>query len=448
MPAIIFVVGEVFNRTGTLRGFKWAGGQMSIGIYATGMMVRRQRFLSAKPSAGAFAETLRNWLDRRCEHLRFRPTVVTQEGDCFHIVAFVHPAGGEIVIRLDAGNRLTLESTTNPVGPGFHAFVCDVVDGISNDMTVKWSSVEDDIEFMEHRDFSRLQGEMTNWLQHLAVTCVDRMSDHTNLALAMPLGGQPKLQHGMISMPSGPRPWNWLRSVARKESDGREFFAWWGREWRVDERVGWLNAALWNLTSFEKPQNQEEADTQELVLRHASKLLSDGIDVGPVAADLADLSRAEGGTHAYLFDVQSGNGTIGYRRLPTTHAISGGWSITIPGHFAITVEDNTWIAYDNDRTVRFSSYHIASDDSPERFLETLPVSSGFETLPLDTRDDTVYRVSYGQGTPEDGCDWVIRCEAVNLPHLGSLTIAVKSSHRSWAIEVPNSLRFTRREQDL
>lgn len=420
---------------------------MSIGIYATGI-VRKQGILSAKPSAGAIAEALRNWLDYRCEHLRFRPTVVTREDDCFHVVAFVHPAGGEIVIRVDADNQITLESTTNPVGPGFHALVCDVVEGINKELNVKWSSIEDDIEFFRHRDFARVQSEMTKWLQHLAAICVDQMSDHTNLAIAMPIGGQPKLQPGMISMPSGPRSLAWLRSVARRESDGREFFAWWGREWRVDESIGWLNAALWNIASFEQPQNQEEADTQELVLRYAAKLVNDGGDCGAMAADLADLSRAEGGTHAHLFDVHSGNGTIGYRRLPTTHALSGGWSITIPGHFAIMVEDNTWIAYDNDRTVRFSSYQIASDDSSERFLETLPVSSGFETLPLDTRDGAVYRVSYGQGTPEDNCDWIIRCEGVKLPHFGSLTIAVTSQYRSWAIEVPNSLRFHQREQDL
>lgn len=417
---------------------------MSIGIYATGV-TRKQSLFSARPSAEAFAETLRNWLDRRCEHLRVRPTVVTQKGGCFHIVAFVHPAGGEIVIRADADGQITLESTTNPVGPGFHAFVCDIVEGINKEMNVKWSSFEDDIEFFEHRDFSRVQSEMTNWLQHVAAFCVDQMSDHTNLAVAMPIGGQPKLEPGMVSMPSGPRPLSWLRSIARKESDGRDFFAWWGRDWRVDERIGWLNAALWNQTSFESPQNQEEADMQELVLRHAAKLLSEGVDLGPLTGDLADLSRAEGGTHAYLFDTRAGNGTIGYRRLPISHALAAGRSVTIPGHFAIMVEDDTWIAYDNDRTVRFSSYQIASDESPEKFLETLPISSGFEALPLEIHDGTVYRVSYGQGTREDECDWIIRCEAVNLPHLGSLTIAVTSPHRSWAIEVPNSLRLNRRE---
>ncbi|MCC5822333.1 MAG: hypothetical protein LAT64_06330 [Phycisphaerales bacterium] len=407
-------------------------------------MIRKHGFLGAKPSADAFAETLRVWLDHRCEHTLFRPASVTRDGDRVHVVAFVHPAGGEIVVELDDRDRITLESTTNPVGPGFHAFVCDAIDAIGEELKVRWSSVEDDTGFFEHRDFNRLQSEMTSWLQHVATICVERMSDHSNLAVSMPISAQPQLQPGMVSMPAGPRPLSWMRSVAGKQSDGKEFFSWWDRGWTVDERVKWTRAALWNLTSFERPQNQEEANLQQLVLRHAAELVTDGADFGPMAADLTDLSRAEGGTYDHLFTDHAGGGEIGYRRLPMTHSIARGWTITLPGHFAIVVEDNTWIAYDNDRTVRFSSYEIQSDEPSEKFFDSLSVFDGFEALPLESQDGTVYRVSYGPGTPEDECDWLIRCEAANLPDLGSLTIAVSSPHRDWAFDTAKQLKFTRR----
>jgi hypothetical protein len=123
--------------------------------------------------------------------------------------------------------------------------------------------------------------------------------------------------------------------------------------------------------------------------------------------------------------------------------ISHGWSITLPGHFAVIVEDDTWIAYDNDRTVRFSSYKIRSDDTPERLLNSLSIPDGFEALPLETRNGAVHRVSFGRAKPEDDCDWVVRCEVVNLPNLGCLTVAVVDRYHSWGIEITGNLRFTR-----
>lgn len=415
---------------------------MSLEIRAEGV-IRRHGVFGTKPSAEAFAETTRAWLDHRCEHLRVRPAAVTRDGDSFEVVAFVHPAGGHIVVRVDTHGRVTLESTTNPVGPGFHAFVCDTVDAVGAELKVKWSGVEDETGFFDHRDFARLRQVMTNWLRHLATFCVEQMSDGAPLALSMPIGPRPELQPGMVAMPMGPRPSGWLRSVAAKQSDGNEFFAWWDQGWGVPDRVRWLHAALWNVTSFEEPQNQEEANLQQLVLRHAAALVTDGADLGPMSADLADLSRAEGGTYECHFANHAGGGAIGYRRLPATHLISHGWSITLPGHFAVIVEDDTWIAYDNDRTVRFSSYKIRSDDTPERLLNSLSIPDGFEALPLETRNGAVHRVSFGRAKPEDDCDWVVRCEVVNLPNLGCLTVAVVDRYHSWGIEITGNLRFTR-----
>ena len=80
--------------------------------------------------------------------------------------------------------KLCISAKTNSAGPGYHAYLIDILDGLG----VKPTSVEDEAGYYETRDYTALQNEMAHWLKvvgSMVVDAIDKGSSNLAVSLSM-----------------------------------------------------------------------------------------------------------------------------------------------------------------------------------------------------------------------------------------------------------------------
>ena len=358
-------------------------------------------------------------------------------------VAFVlHPLA-EAVTLTDEGGAVTLEAMTSSVGPGYHAFVCDLARELADELATPWAEDDeeygDETEFFEHGDFGRLQEEMLAWLGSLAAAVLEQVEpDSSELAVAMPLGDR-FVNLDFANTPLGPRSREWFEAVARDASRGIDFFAWWERGLGASYLAGRALAELWNRIPWRPPLDEDE----ERLMRETLELLRAAHEAEPdrplpwaAWVELARLVDDAVPTDVTEAAERDESPPIGYRRHDVVAALPGGWSVRVPGSLAAGVdEEGAWVAHDVSRSVYAS---VLSTGGQPVDLSDLEPEEGEEHA---HDDEGARRRAWAAVEQEaEGPELVLRGVAASGDSVATITITCEPADEQWALGVWRSLR--------
>lgn len=267
-----------------------------------------------------------------------------------------HPAAQGVEVS-DEG---IVSATTTPVGPGYHAAVCDAIEKASRELGITWDRAPDDAPAVE--------AQTLQWLRTVSSWVLENDAS-SGIHLAMPLSHRYRMP-GVLT-PTGPRDAAWFRAVVDDPRNGIDFFPWWTPGRNAAELLGRARCLMWTEMRWRIPETEEEDDLESEICDLLEKAwkLDPTLDYpvrewAELPGDIPDEvhERAERATGPL----------IGYRRYPVRVELAGGWSVEIPGEFSEEWEDNTWSAWHEGRTVWFDGFD--KDAPAEELVESAPAA--------------------------------------------------------------------------
>jgi hypothetical protein len=431
---------------------------LGLGLH-TGAVLNRRGLFRRRPSAEAVLGEIERAVDD-CLRPPLPRQFLVQDRDEEGLHVTLHPAGAPIDVATDEHGHVVLSAMTNAAGPGFHAAVVDLVDGLAErcDLTWRWSDAAgafgDETGYQESRDFTRLQVTMLEWLQDTA-RCVLELEDDewAHVGLCMPLGTSVIGDYFAVS-PLGYWARDWLERVAEEPVSGPDhlgatFFPWWNRE--LDASF-WLNAGkvlCWIDLSWSPPRSQAERDRYQLALDCFER--ARGLDA---RISLPDREIGEIGSlllHEGVDRPPERLG-IGFRRGLLRRPLTGRWTIALPGYFR--AEDEEDVEEDvmetatyrfADRTVRGSSFRAKADRPGARpanyFVRKRRTEYEGDGPTFDVDESDLNGFACVEDAVEDGEAYrILHGIAGRGEHLCILTIAFTDpSDEDWAVEVWRSI---------
>jgi len=357
----------------------------------------------------------------------------------------LHPAAGPIEVRVD-GERVVCSAQTSDAGPGYHAYVVELVERVGERAGLTWRWTDGDGErgdecgFHESRDFAALQREMLGWLRQLCAVLVERGAGP--FQVCMPVEVRPLRATGVCT-PLGPRPAEWATTVATASDDelaahGAAFFPWWGRA---------LDAAFWHgygsaLAWVDVPWHACDGDGEAAIYGAALAAFDRARALDPrielPARELAELRRlADPDADP---DVAPARDGIGYRRGAMRWRLAGGWWMTGPGYwYESHDEDGTITRHFADRAIHVTSYSASStaDQLLARARERMAAADPARVV--SWRDGELQAIGLVSWDDADR-HWLLQGEVATD---GKLCVATFVYHddadRSWAEEIFRSI---------
>ncbi|MBI5531349.1 MAG: hypothetical protein HY898_01445 [Deltaproteobacteria bacterium] len=372
--------------------------------------------------------------------LRERPTVYLN----------LHPAEENLELTGIGHGRLLASGKTSSAGPGYHAFVVDLLDRLARDLELVWlprtpdADWADETGYFETRDFPRLQEEMLTWLRALARNLPD--NEGSGFEVCMPMTHHFEVD-AFCRTPLGPRDRAWFDSVAADPSRGIDFFPWWEQGTSAGYHLGVALALMWNEVRWHAPENESE----RMVLQRVLDSLERAFKLDPSRAfpwaewdELLQISRRKGCVSEWVHKQASHarpDPRIGYRRHPVKVMLTGGWSIRIPGSFSEEWDDRgTFCGWGDGRTVWFTGFVLGNgaDMTPDEMVGNGPDDEGER---FERRDGAlVSRAVLCRESDPDDTYWALKSDAA-VPHRrAACTICFHDpSDRQWAMTTWQSL---------
>jgi len=273
--------------------------------------------------------------------------------------------------------KLWISSRTNSAGPGYHAYLIDLLDGIG----VAPLEVEDETGYYQDRNFKLLQEEMTDWLKALSGKVLEMSEDgeNKNLSVSLSTDWYPDTE-GFTNCPLGHFGKDLFERMVNGEDTGSEFFIWWDRP---QDAAFFKNCAM-NLIWCENNWLPPETDPEEEIIAatlgclEKAYALDPGLDY-PLAewSELAQLWKTKG--HEPMSDALErlcsssggiGEPRFGYKRGQIIQNIRG-WHLTRSGMMHYEQDENSDIWWDDDLTIRVSIISVRSDENAANKSEIL-----------------------------------------------------------------------------
>lgn len=250
-----------------------------------------------------------------------------------------HPGEEGMVVDLLADGRVHVSVKTSTVGPGYHAFVVDLLDRMAVDMQLQWQwdaeDSGDDTGYAQNRDFPALQQAMSDWLQAMAVQLLS-LDDVSGLQVNMATQLRPEIGDA-VATPLGPRQRELFEQIAQAAAIdpawARQFFAWWDQGFSAPFWDGCASTIAWSDLAWVTPRDEHERALLRSVLdmlEHA-RAQEPGTAFPQDAADEIEALLAPGSQ--VTVPVRDG---IGYRRAEATFQLFAGWTLRVGGHFRTT----------------------------------------------------------------------------------------------------------------
>jgi len=268
---------------------------------------------------------------------------------------------------------LSVSARTNSAGPGYHAYLVDVLDGLG----VAPLEVEDETDYYNHRDFALLQNEMTEWLRGLSSQLIEISSsgEYSNIAVSLPINFLPENSNHFTCCPLGYFEKEFFERVQSGEEAGADFFVWWNRS--QDARF-FKNAAMnliWCENNWVLPETKGEQETMAATLECLEKAYQlDKKLMYPTAewieiARLSEKKSLEKKLHSRFGAL--GIGYLGYKRGSISSNVDG-WRFSHSGkmHFD-REEDGSPVWWDDNRTIRVSIITVQFEEGFENKSEAL-----------------------------------------------------------------------------
>jgi len=301
----------------------------------------------------------------------------------------LHPAASPIELSHVDGT-LRLEAETGSAGPGYHACVCELADGIAREISFSWKAELDPALFFAHRDRAALERVVLDELAETARQILElARTGASGFALFLPEGLE-VAHDGVVATLLGPRDRAWLERVANDASTGTDVLAWWSPGRDARHHRGVALASMWLEVRWRKPQDDAERALLDRVVTSLERAfgLDPELDYPWAAwAELFDLLGEESlrATRARLKAAdprEAARPRPGYRRRAVRVTVSGGWSIAIPGELAERWDERgTWLGADPKRSVWITSAEAPAGHTTDQTLAGLP--------PLEGEGDTL-----------------------------------------------------------
>ncbi|MBT1706209.1 hypothetical protein [Chryseosolibacter indicus] len=366
------------------------------------------------------------------------------------LYATLHPCEEPVVFELKH-NNLICSAKTNSVGPGYHAYLVELIEklGAALDIPWNWNQEEgeeyysDETDYYNHRDFKQLQSEMLKWLHALSKMFIEER-DAEQLMLTMPLG-YPRLQGKYFAI-SPMRIWTreLFEQIAKSKIEdlewaAHEFFIWWNKK---DDAYFYKNTAI-ALLNTECGWHYPADDKEERVLSNIDKCFERARQLHPqMDLPLEDWAAIKNLLNEEETDIPDTE--FGYKKYVMTFDLAGKWMIDLPGNFYYTIDDNTEVYYDDERNIRNASYERNDDQSDEEFADTFfnnNDNEGTEFLTSETAIAGKAIIYYNIDKETEEEYWVLQGVKVKANQFVLSTICYPGEgDKQWAIETWNSIR--------
>lgn len=289
---------------------------------------------------------------------------VEREGSS--LAVSLHPA--EEALRFEVeGDRLRASARTNSAGPGYHAFVLDLLDRAGEACGLTWDPPEDLTSETAAGDLDVLQDEAAGWLKEVATRLAALAREgHSSLGVSLP-EGTVLVDERRVASPLGLWEPSWFEETAALEGEAlrrraAEFFPWFhaGLSAQVWARAGL--AIAWVELPWRAPRDDAEVRRyQQARLCFArARTLDPTVELPP---GLEDEVRAQLDARGKPLTAPAPEG-VGFRRRLLRWSLAGGWSIELPGYYTSSIErgGETKLLWFPGRTVRVSTFSMRVPD--------------------------------------------------------------------------------------
>ncbi|GAA1658361.1 hypothetical protein GCM10009765_04740 [Fodinicola feengrottensis] len=389
------------------------------------------------------------WFGNRVGDELLHATVGADRQQRPRLLVSLYPGAEDVEITLDE-TRLEVSGKTSTIGPGYHAYVCELLEELGAELSIGWlPPAQDEDDYFRTRDAGALELEFLNWLNGLARFAVDKFETGgaQGITVSMPLSVR-FVEDSFMITPMGPRSVDWAREVARDPRRGIDVFPWWDPGKDGSYALGRAMVLMWQDVPWRAPTDDDEM----ALLRRVDTLLTQAdtltatsplpwAEWGEILTYLGE-SRQEVETRA----ASSLPPQIGYRRGEAWNELSGQWWVRTPGAFVGRFEDEgSWSAFDGVLTLWFSSFAIKKDDGSLAPVDgILPESAPTDGRPvsLPALDGTPYRASLSVADDDENGEYLCLTTEVAAPgRLGLLTVAFSDqADLSKAVDIASTLR--------
>jgi hypothetical protein len=442
---------------------------MGVGLYLKGHIAAEGKLTRAQ--AESWLKRVARWLPGAAGECWLGSRQGRRDGKWPALFLSLHPGAEEVELWLTASGRLTASATTSPVGPGYHVFVCELLRQLGEQFAVAWQGPDadgsgDETGYFHSGDRSAVEGHFLGWIRTLAGQVSGLSGEMTAVRIAMPLECELTIDEGAVT-PLGPRGADWFKAVAAAPRRSLDFFAWWPAGFGAEFYRGRALTRLWSDVRWRPPleENDDEADLLIGVLKDLEKayLLNPALDYpwrewhelyGYLTEAFGDTEALESERPdlpelvARKAAATADGPRVGYRRRPVTVALSDGWKITVPGEFAENWdEDEVWVGWDGERTVRFKAYGLrGADGSVPGADQLLDMSvrswedEGCERLPDYEQGPVRGRAIFGPHVENGRSLWKLNAFSATPGHVALCNCYFdEAADRDWAVAVWHSL---------
>jgi hypothetical protein len=321
------------------------------------------------------------WLEGHEEEPLMRCRFGTSSGGEPVLFVQIHRCAEDVAISIPQPGTVSVLAKTSTAGPGYHIFVCELLDKLGAHFHIDWNTDgdrrnADATGYFFDRDAGAVRIEMLRWLAALARVIADSENDDVGLRMvAMPLDCSYPAQSGVLT-PMGPREPAWFVQVIHSPDAGIDFFPWWEEGAGSAFFLGRALCCLWQDVRWRVPIT--EAEGEMLMDVHLDLERAYHLDAN-ASIPWRDWHEIVGFLHDYFGyaefhhedldeeaiaerakTIDPNLAPIGYRRGPVEVMLTGGWKITIPGEFAEEWQESgeTWSAWLGGRTIWFTSWSV------------------------------------------------------------------------------------------
>lgn len=416
---------------------------MGLGFYLRGALRGSSRF-------GLRLNAIEAWFRKHAaDEVRRWETFSDDSGSPAALLS-LHPGAERVEVFAEPDGNIVFSASTSSVGPGYHAYLCDLIQALGTELGIDWhfpgadDDFGDETGYFESGDQRLLKKAMLDWLGALLGSIAQEPGSHM-LCLPLLCGFHADSE---ILTQLGPRTRKWARAGSRNPALATDIWPWPLIGEGAPQKLGKALTLMWCDVKWRKPwRDEEEACLQEVAHLLDAAFKQDRTLKYPWREWLEVLEHLELESPfqgAIQKAARSARGTLcGYRRLDITAQPFQGWTLVVPGRFATEYTDNgtTWHAWDETRVVWFSAFRVPSRSN------ALARARKHQAYALFEDDGNVVRhatIEFKTGT-ENGEEnyYLLSGEIAAHSHVARLTVTfAHPEQQDWAEGVMRSVQFS------
>ncbi|MCL1852321.1 MAG: hypothetical protein FWF88_04740 [Peptococcaceae bacterium] len=345
-------------------------------------------------------------------------------------------------------DQLRIYAKTNSAGPGYHAYLVDILDRLG----VSPTKIEDETGYYTNLDFGLLQNAMTQWLRHVSgqVVQLSASGQYSNIAISLTSNNVPDTPGHLTCCPLGYYETAFFAGAHAGDPRGTDFFIWWNKERDASFYKNTALNLLWCEVNWLPPETDQEKETVAAALACLAQAYALQPDGELPAASWLELARLAGDAalvrelHSRYGDtVETNQPAVGYNHGQISHYICG-WRATFSGKMHFDCEEGGLVWWDDSRTIRAHSLSVEwQEGTPKSSTSLLRSALGDKDCePFSLRNSAIAAcVQHKLTKKEDGEP--LHQTALTAAHGDELLFLVlyykDPADRDWALGICNTV---------